>query len=352
MPLLAALGVAGAVAVFVAAVIWWPLAMAPSVGDVTELERFQSVNAARGTLTQLFGGLAIVIVGGATAWLTLRRVSALEEQVELARKGQVTERFTRAIEQLGASNDDGSPRVEIRAGGIRSLERIATESEPDFWPIVDILAAYLREHATPSQADVPGMSTAAAIAALGRLWPRESTDRELDLRGTSVPGMNLQGSHLVRANLSRADLSGADLRGADLTRADLGGADLSRADLRDATLSNTDLVNANLSGAHLEGANLINANLNGARLSNAHLDLARLNNATLRSADLRGVRFDGANLRGAFLTAARLQGSHLSNANLINATLDRANLTETRYTADTAWPRGFEPPESAILIGD
>src|SRR5215211_7626640 len=70
-----------------------------------------------------------------------------EENLRLAREGQITERFTRAIDQLGATNEDGKPLFEIRLGGIYALERIAKESEEDYWPIMEVLTAYVRQHA-------------------------------------------------------------------------------------------------------------------------------------------------------------------------------------------------------------
>ncbi|MGZ4228366.1 MAG: hypothetical protein ACXVHB_20140 [Solirubrobacteraceae bacterium] len=58
----------------------------------------------------------------------------------LNRRGQITERFTRAIDQLG---DD---KTEIRLGGIYALERIAHESSEERGPIVEVLTAYVREN--------------------------------------------------------------------------------------------------------------------------------------------------------------------------------------------------------------
>jgi hypothetical protein len=64
-----------------------------------------------------------------------------QEELWLTRQGQITERFTRAIDQLGHD------RTEIRLGGIYALERIAKESEEDHWPIMEVLTAYVRQHA-------------------------------------------------------------------------------------------------------------------------------------------------------------------------------------------------------------
>jgi hypothetical protein len=65
----------------------------------------------------------------------------------LTEQGQITDRFTRAIDQLGKTDDKGDKLFEIRLGGIYALERIARDSEVDHWPIMEVLSAYVRQHA-------------------------------------------------------------------------------------------------------------------------------------------------------------------------------------------------------------
>ena len=50
------------------------------------------------------------------------RASDTERNVQVLQEGQITERFTRAIEQLGSEN------MAICLGGIYALERIAKDS--------------------------------------------------------------------------------------------------------------------------------------------------------------------------------------------------------------------------------
>ena len=73
------------------------------------------------------------------------------EQVAISEQGQITERFTRAVDQLG------SERPDVRLGGIYALERIANDSPPDQSTIGEVLTAYIRQRSPwpPSQ---PGQS--------------------------------------------------------------------------------------------------------------------------------------------------------------------------------------------------
>jgi len=76
--------------------------------------RYQLQDDFRGQLIQVLAGL-VVIAGAAATW----------QQIRIVREGQITERFTRAIEHLGGD------KVDIRLGGIYALERIALNSPAD-----------------------------------------------------------------------------------------------------------------------------------------------------------------------------------------------------------------------------
>ena len=229
-----------------------------------------------------------------------RRVKATEDNVRVAEEGHITERFTRAIAQLG----DKENRA-IRLGGIYALERLAKDSEKDYGPIMEVLTAYVRENATKQgkyaeeAAVKPTTDIQAILTVIGR---RETTGKNrgndrLDLSNTHLHGVVILGADLSGADLSGALLGRADLSGALLGGADLGGATLSGALLSEATLSRAFLREAGLGGAGLGGADLTNANLGGATLSGAFL----------READLSGAGLGGADLTDADLTDADLR---------------------------------------------
>ena len=103
------------------------------------------------TFAQLFGGFAILI-GPYVAWMNVtvaqKAIEAnqiiAQDNLTAAQEGQITERFTRAVDQLGAIDQLGNPAIEIRLGGIYALKRIANESDKDYWSIMEILTAYVR----------------------------------------------------------------------------------------------------------------------------------------------------------------------------------------------------------------
>jgi hypothetical protein len=61
-----------------------------------------------------------------------------EKNTELAKDRLVTERFSKAIDQLG------SDKEEVILGGIYSLERIAKDSAKDQSTIMEVLSAFVR----------------------------------------------------------------------------------------------------------------------------------------------------------------------------------------------------------------
>ncbi|WRZ96419.1 pentapeptide repeat-containing protein (plasmid) [Streptomyces sp. NBC_01007] len=247
------------------------------------------------------------------------------------REGQVTDRYTKAIGQIA------SDKPVEQLGGIYALERIMRDSVKDHATIVEVLAAFVREHApAPAEATVayfrlerlrlalrrlragaigralsgrtadrgadprPTEPVQAALSVLARRPPGRDEPFMINLRHTDLRGADLSKTPLpsMRAYLRRADLSGAHLERANLMAADLRKAYLRRAHLERANLTLADLEGANLSGAHLEGAFLITADLEGANLSGAHLEGAFLNTANLEEANLEEADLSGAHLDG------------------------------------------------------
>lgn len=91
-----------------------------------EKDRVNSQNAIYGTLVQAVGGVFFFV----TAYFTYRNVRAIEANVKATEEKQVTERFSRAVEQLGNNN------IHVRLGGIYALERIANDSDKDYWQVI------------------------------------------------------------------------------------------------------------------------------------------------------------------------------------------------------------------------
>lgn len=200
------------------------------------------------TLTVLAG--AIATTGAVLTGLSYR----------LSRQGQVTERFTRAVEQLGHD------KTEVKVGAIYALERIARDSSVDHGPIVEVLTAYVREHA-------PWLGTENETRSSG----------EPDFPRRPEPDVQAALTVLARRNSDNDDPR-VQVR-------------LSRTDLRGASLRGGDFKNARFRGAHLEGARLEGADFENAKFHHAHLENADFQedrDMGLPAAILKGAEFDEA----------------------------------------------------------
>jgi len=228
-----------------------------------------------------------VIVGVAGFWANVRNTN---KTTALALQGQVTDRYTKAIEQLG------SKEMDVRMGGIYALERIARDSARDYSTVMEVLAAFVREHSL-EQWPLPAIYEPAAELPERRTRP----DVQAALTVIGRQGIRIdpltdlpQEINLNHANLARAELSGADLTYADLRDANLASAALRSADLTGARLARADLTGADLADANLTAASLASADLTGADLREAALRRANLRGANLAGADLRDVDLTGA----------------------------------------------------------
>ncbi len=228
---------------------------------------------------------AVTVIGASLIWRYLQAMgrvvensaqtlAAAERTAFFAAQSAETERYARAMALLG---DD---KIEVRLGGIYTLERLARESSRDHGPIMEVLAAYTREHAKWSEGETaPSRVRAdlqAILSVIGRRHaPFDPSQGHIDLHGTSLARAYLPYAHLERAFLYETNLDGAILQGANL---------------RGATLWKTTLTGATLEGAHLEGADLTGV----AGLTREQLKVAHFDDSTKLPAHLRGETSDAA----------------------------------------------------------
>jgi uncharacterized protein YjbI with pentapeptide repeats len=331
-------------------------------------KRFAAEQEARKTWTQIVAG-AFVLVTWYQTW----------SSTQVAQEAQITNRFSQAIEQLGASADDksiGIAQVDQRVGGVYALERLTRDSLVDYERTLNMLSLYVRRHASLDDQDTAVPATTMRASGTCPERPRKPQPRDdvqavlyiIGRRPADAPvwyfdisGTSLRGACLIRGNfrqvifsdadLSQAVLAEAVLLGANLSRARLDGAQLvgsylGRAELRDASLVNAGLrwvqggeITAEEAARGVYAVQMRRANLAGADLREAGLSQADLRGAILDGADLRGAVFQHADLRGASLqerprlqgtdfTHADLSGTKLQGADLRGATLESANLQD------------------------
>ncbi|MER5987630.1 hypothetical protein [Streptomyces sp. NPDC001787] len=139
---------------------------------------------------ELFTVVVAAVVAVVGLWYSNVQTRQANEQARddraLAKEGQITDRHTAAVGNLGED------QVDVRLGGVYALQRIMQDSHRDQPTIANVLATYVRTHTAKPPAK--GQDVAADVHAALTLGDFE-------------------------AALDKADLSAANLSAASLNRA-------------------------------------------------------------------------------------------------------------------------------------
>jgi hypothetical protein len=266
-----------------------------------------------------------------TANAALDNAKAALKTAQAVTDKQTTERFAGALLMLG--ND----KMETRLGAIYTLERIAQDSPPDYWTIMEILAAFIRQNA-PLQAPLSKARTPKK---------EQSTQPSTPIRSDIQAALTVLGRRNYQQDPANQylDLSNIDIRGAILKNAHLQGANLKNANLQAVDFSDANLQSANLEAANLEKAKLAVANLQatqlkGANLQEASLFLANLQQANLDDSNLQEAEFTGANLQETTLNGAQLQGAKI----FVVKNLEAQQIEKAYGDSTTKLPENMKAP--------
>ncbi|HMG72155.1 MAG TPA: pentapeptide repeat-containing protein [Pyrinomonadaceae bacterium] len=264
-----------------------------------------------------------------------------EQTLRISQEGQISNSFTRAIEQLGNQSNLAS-----RLGGIYALEQIAKNSQEYNKPIVELLTAFVREHSRWKEADSveaerAGLDIQTILTVLGRrtrLSQGDDPRNPLNLIATNLRLITLIDSHFEHAVFARSNLQGAFLSDSHFEE-----ASFRKCNMKKAVMERTQLGRANFTDANMEGANLLEAQgkqanfvmarLQGACFTRGYLKGAQFIRANLvkayfDEAVLRGANFVGADLQEVDFTKACLVGADLVGTNLKDANLEGADLSD------------------------
>jgi hypothetical protein len=256
------------------------------------LEATKALVGGIGTIATIIGGIFLYVNYKQAQDKLNHEKEKAKKDAELAESRLITERFSKAVEQLG------SDKIEVRIGGIYALEQIAKDSgkykdlDGYQWTVMEILTAFIRERSpfcpkkqiisenslndqnlSPITTDVQ-----AALTVIGRRnISKEALGQVINLSYTSLAMADLSGANFDNANLSEANLTGSNL-----SRTQLNEVDLSGTYLIDASLNGASLIDADLSATFLVGTRFFGANLTGASFQGAsHLDMAKFCKTTM-----------------------------------------------------------------------
>jgi uncharacterized protein YjbI with pentapeptide repeats len=207
-----------------ACVLWIPGWLYPamteadleSVSDAARVQelrgaRLKLQNDARTTLLQGLGAVLVLTGAAIGAVMTLRQIrvshdqlrvtrdqmlhtlETTQQQLHLTEQGQITDRYNRAVEQLGHE------KAPVRLGALYSLERLAQDNPEYRQTVIDVFCAYLRMPYTPASRSQP------SVEQVGEAAPA-ADDRERALQ--PVPGQDSAAGELQVRQTAQRILAG------------------------------------------------------------------------------------------------------------------------------------------------
>jgi len=188
-----------------------------------------------------------------------RQVENVSRQIGVSEQGHITERFTRAIEQLD------SDKLFLRLSAIAALERIGRDSKDstdDVLAVLKLLSGFVRENSPIGKTDdikaaasLTPLDIMESILALSRLARQYKPF--LKENGLYIQMWNTQLSGtppLTDAYFGRFNFSGASLLNRQFFKSDCHDAKFKQANLDHAVFGNLSLEGADFSSAKLDNA--------------------------------------------------------------------------------------------------
>lgn len=285
------------------------------------------------------------------------------------------------VKKMGDWNAIGQslPNIEVRIGGLLSLELLMKDNPEHYVTIMEILTAYIRENAGGIPKPLPKDRNFAALAewretnlrdlrldvdiCLSIIERREVPEQAGDfipsleraplahlnlsrrnLNGFNLLQANLRGSNLSFTQLKKTNLQSSDLSAASVAYADAGFADLRNAKFTLADMTLTDFPRAKVDYAEFAEATITFSDFSGASLTNIDFVKTTIYHTSFKGADLSHANFEEAR----DLHTADFQGALLRSIAKEDLEELRAKLGEVFLVGDADLPEGVARPSHWI----
>jgi len=314
----------------------------------------------------MIGGLAGLI-------LAAQRTKTAQRTAENAEQGQITDRFSKAVELLSSEN------VTTRVGGIYALKRIAEDSASrDHEPAMNTIASFIQS-ASPYQQTIEhnndianrianGIDTIdwkairapdvfAALETLSRRTEKqvkyecqadyaveigECNLSYFDLTKIKVTKVSIEGCNLKGSILDGAEFNGVFADGVNFSsgrihgflsnRSQFNGADLNNIELFDSYIENSCFDHSAFRGSHLNGATF-----NTCEMQCSDFSFTTIEESEFKNSQMSATAFSGSDITKLTLTSTNLQDSDFAGATVIqsdfsNSTFSNANLSHAVFS--------------------
>ncbi|MEO1582129.1 MAG: hypothetical protein AAFR91_09775 [Pseudomonadota bacterium] len=277
--------------------------------DLASLE-----NEYRKTILQIIAGTAVAI----GLYLTYKRIKVTED-------GQVTERFTKAIEHLG------SKQPSICIGGIYALERIAKDSPKDHWMVMEILSSYIRENSS-LETNNPNTSQGDFFDPLSN--PSSYSKNKIEASIQSALSVILRRNTKNDQRGSQIDLRNCFLSGCTISNASMDnliieGSHMTNSVIENTTFENISLTNVKFNNSNINNVNFIKIRCENFEMQNSVINKMNIDQCNFYASDFTSLETQSFNVKNTFFSFSFLSGIKF----VISRTPERSNqLSNNKYS--------------------
>ncbi|MGE3823114.1 MAG: pentapeptide repeat-containing protein [Bacteroidia bacterium] len=243
------------------------------------------------------------------------------EQIQLAAKSQIDERFSNAIEHLG------SDKEPVLLGGIAELHQIAKENQTAYAEVVfNILCSYIRSNTSvidKKAKDFNHTAIQTIIDYLFKVNPKAENPYKgliADLNHSNLSGKNLNDCNLNSSNLSFCHLP------------DLENVELNSADISCAKFFLSKLHNVNLTNAKAHNTNFFISQLKDVSFENCK----ELLTVHFTDSELKNVNFDNTKIYGSSFISSHLSQVSFNNCEVMSTSFACSILSKTDFITTKA----------------
>jgi uncharacterized protein YjbI with pentapeptide repeats len=322
------------------------------------------------------GTLIVALLGGPfLIWRTIIAHRTLGFQKE----GHITDRISKAVEQLGAEktvrrqrvsksgkkvfekDHDGQidfakpvfdeltlPNIEVRIGGLLSLERISQDSMNydggrDHIRVMEILAAYIRENAKRNETELVDQSVEPMVTLknpdiVAIVQPREDIKIALGVIGLRTKAqMHVEANWLTQSNedfvwpFDKTLVEGMKRDIVNLYEYSQQTPVAKSRGIRSYVGYRVDLRNCNFTGAAFDGYDFCGAIFDNCILDETSFFNCSFTGAFFRNAQIRNARFDTIEMSAGHFTAVEFEGSKFFNCVTASSSFAQTSLARTAF---------------------
>lgn len=267
---------------------------------------------------QFIGGGALLY----GLYLNHKRLQNLEKQTETTEKGHYTERFTKAIEQLGSEND------AIVLGGIYALANLAKDKAETYYTTVyDTLCAYVRNRLGISSKD--SLDTNSLVFFVTR---KDVTNKEVYFKNLPIPIQTI--FNILDDRKNQVDNDKYDKKFTpDFTNTNFASFDLAKTNFDKARLNQTNLKHTNLTRVSFNKSILIETDFEGANLENVIFKDLHLIDSNLKDVNLQGALLEDVRINSSNLENTNFRGANFYKVECTSSTLNESNFSDTKINS-------------------